>query len=147
MMTARCLGAGCAADRDSVNAASASPGRVSLTATSARYPASLAWSNGNTHGQGGGSVRRSASLALAGRASACEEAVLSTARRAVGVLAGERRTLVMGAAGSGKTTLLQWLAVRSARGDLNGPLAAFDGLVPFFIPLRRDVRRRLAKAE
>jgi hypothetical protein len=45
-MTARCLGAGWAADRDSVNAASASPGRVSLTATSARYPASLAWSNG-----------------------------------------------------------------------------------------------------
>src|ERR1035441_6581425 len=133
MMPARCLGAGCAADRDSVNAASASPGRVSLTATSARYPASLAWSNGNTHGQGGGSVRRSASMALA--------------LRAGGVLAGERRTLVMGAAGSGKTTLLQWLAVRSARGDLNGPLAAFDGLVPFFIPLRRDVRRRLAKAE
>ena len=68
-MTARCLGAGWAADRDSVNAASASPGWVSLTATSARYPASLAWSNGNTHGQGGGSVRRSWSMALAARVS------------------------------------------------------------------------------
>jgi hypothetical protein len=84
MMTARCLGAGWAADRDSVNAASASPGRVSLTATSARYPASLAWSNGNTHGQGGGSVRRSASMALAARARACEAA--SPSRRAAAKL-------------------------------------------------------------
>jgi len=80
MMTTLCLGAGWAADRDSVNAASASPGRVSLTAISARYPASSARSNGKTHGQGGGSVRRSASMAFAARARAYEAA--SPSRRA-----------------------------------------------------------------
>ena len=43
-MIARCLGAGCTAMRDSANAASASAGRSSPTATRALSPASLAWS-------------------------------------------------------------------------------------------------------
>lgn len=106
---------------------------VTLADANRRYPLSIAYLDLNV-------VRHGNSGKLGAED---KEAVLSTARRAVGVLAGERRTLVMGAAGSGKTTLLQWLAVRSARGDLNGPLAAFDGLVPFFIPLRRYVDRDL----
>ncbi|MCI3273521.1 NACHT domain-containing protein [Streptomyces cylindrosporus] len=47
------------------------------------------------------------------------------------------RVLLRGDAGSGKTTLLKWLAVASIRRTLPGAMAAWQGLVPFFLPLRR----------
>ncbi|MFC4628292.1 NACHT domain-containing protein [Promicromonospora alba] len=56
--------------------------------------------------------------------------------RAEDALAEHRRTLLLGDAGLGKTTLLQWLGVHSARGTFTGPLAAWNGRVPFLIRLR-----------
>jgi hypothetical protein len=56
--------------------------------------------------------------------------------RAEDALAGHRRTLLLGDAGLGKTTLLQWLGVHSARGTFTGPLAPWNGRVPFLIRLR-----------
>ncbi len=47
------------------------------------------------------------------------------------------RTLVRGDAGSGKTTLLDWLAVKSARQELPGPLDIWNDYVPFSVRLRR----------
>lgn len=55
------------------------------------------------------------------------------------VLAGTSRLFLRGEAGSGKTTLLQWLAVRAARQDFPDRLETWNGLVPFFIRLRRFV--------
>ena len=63
------------------------------------------------------------------------------------VLAERPRLFLRGDAGSGKTTLLQWLAVRSARGDLPGRLARANDPVPFFLPLRRWVGRALPAPE
>ncbi|HEX5119303.1 MAG TPA: NACHT domain-containing protein [Pseudonocardiaceae bacterium] len=60
-------------------------------------------------------------------------------RDSVGVeyaLSGDKRTLLRGQAGSGKTTLLQWIAVTACRGSFSGPLAAWNGKVPFMIRLR-----------
>jgi NACHT domain len=62
-------------------------------------------------------------------------------------LAGADRVLVRGDAGSGKTTLLQWLAVQSARRTFAGVLEGWNGTVPFFIQLRRYVRRGLPRPE
>jgi hypothetical protein len=64
-----------------------------------------------------------------------------------GVLAGNRRTLLMGRAGSGKTTLQRWLAVRSATGDFNGAMNQWNDTVPFFIPLRQFVEKSLPRPE
>ena len=47
-----------------------------------------------------------------------------------------QRMLLRGEAGSGKTTLLRWLAVRAARRDFSQDLRRWNGLVPFFLPLR-----------
>ncbi|WP_433295658.1 NACHT domain-containing protein [Actinoplanes sp. CA-030573] len=47
------------------------------------------------------------------------------------------RHLLVGEAGSGKTTLLHWLAVRAAQLDFAEPIAGWNGLIPFVIPLRR----------
>lgn len=55
-------------------------------------------------------------------------------------LAGCTRVLLKGLAGSGKTTLLQWLAVASARGELPGELADWQGRIPFLLPLRTLMR-------
>ncbi|WP_017626601.1 NACHT domain-containing protein [Nocardiopsis chromatogenes] len=58
-------------------------------------------------------------------------------------LAGNPRVFLRGAAGSGKTTLLHWIAVRASRGDFPPALADWNGLIPFFLPLRRYVGERL----
>lgn len=48
-----------------------------------------------------------------------------------------RRLFVRGEAGCGKTTLLQWLAVNAAHQSFPSELDHWNGLIPFFIPLRR----------
>jgi hypothetical protein len=57
------------------------------------------------------------------------------------------RTLLRGEAGSGKTTLLAWLAVNAARGAFTGPLAAWNGHVPFLVRLRSHADRPLPRPE
>lgn len=59
-----------------------------------------------------------------------------TSLRVEAALGKSRRVLIRGEAGSGKTTLLSWLAVSAARGRLTGPLAGWNGLVPFVVKLR-----------
>lgn len=61
-------------------------------------------------------------------------------------LATSNRLLVLGRAGSGKTTLLKWVAVQMANQKLEGPLADWNRLVPFFIRLRQ-VRNELPRPE
>lgn len=56
------------------------------------------------------------------------------------VLAGRNRVLLRGVAGSGKTTLVQWLAVSTARKELDERLLYLHGLVPFVLPLRTLTR-------
>ncbi|MDA2811429.1 NACHT domain-containing protein [Nocardiopsis sp. RSe5-2] len=62
-------------------------------------------------------------------------------------LAGNPRLFLRGAAGSGKTTLLHWIAVRASRCDFPAALDEWNGLVPFFLPLRRYVGERLPEPE
>jgi len=81
------------------------------------------------------------------RARDFENTVSQSVRRADTVVAGEHLVLVVGSAGSGKTTLLQWIAVRSARGDFDGPGTVLNDTVPFFIPLRRYVDGELPLPE
>jgi hypothetical protein len=57
------------------------------------------------------------------------------------------RLLVIGDAGSGKSTFLHWLAVRAARRDFSDRLNNWNGLVPFFIPLRRYASTQLPTPE
>ncbi|MTE21901.1 NACHT domain-containing protein [Streptomyces sp. TRM43335] len=54
--------------------------------------------------------------------------------------AGRDRVLLRGVAGSGKTTLVQWLAVSTARRQLDERLLYLYGLVPFVLPLRTLTR-------
>ncbi|GAB2485418.1 NACHT domain-containing protein [Nocardiopsis aegyptia] len=68
-------------------------------------------------------------------------------RRVEQVLAAHSRTFLRGPAGTGKTTLLQWAAVRACRGDFPDEMAAWDGLIPFLVPLRRYVGERLPEPE
>ncbi|MER7988931.1 NACHT domain-containing protein [Streptomyces noursei] len=56
------------------------------------------------------------------------------------VLGGRNRVLLRGVAGSGKTTLVQWLAVSTARKELDERLLYLYGLVPFVLPLRTLTR-------
>jgi formylglycine-generating enzyme required for sulfatase activity len=53
------------------------------------------------------------------------------------VVRAHPRLLIHGAAGSGKTTLGQWLAVRAAKQDQLEQAPELQGLVPFFIKMRR----------
>src|SRR5262249_26484606 len=57
------------------------------------------------------------------------------------------RTLLRGEAGSGKTTLLQWLAVTAARSGFFGPLADWNGCVPFLVRLRSYADRLLPRPQ
>jgi hypothetical protein len=50
----------------------------------------------------------------------------STAEHIEDVLEANPRIVILGRPGSGKTTVLQWLAVRAARSDFAGKLAAFN---------------------
>lgn len=63
------------------------------------------------------------------------------------VLRGHKRALIRGNAGSGKTTLLQRLAVWAAESRFPEALAAWNGSVPFFIPLRHFAHRLPAPEE
>ncbi|HKS49830.1 MAG TPA: NACHT domain-containing protein [Amycolatopsis sp.] len=67
---------------------------------------------------------------------------LASADRIEYVLPHSSRILLRGEAGSGKTTLLQWLAVRSARRQLQ-KIDGWADLEPFLIRLRRYGRTRL----
>jgi len=63
------------------------------------------------------------------------------------ILEANPRTVVLGRPGSGKTTVLQWVAVRSARSEFAGKLAAINGYIPFYIRLREYVGKRLPAPE
>ncbi|MFC5052864.1 NACHT domain-containing protein [Saccharothrix xinjiangensis] len=67
-------------------------------------------------------------------------------RRVEDLLAAHNRLFIRGEAGLGKTTLLRWIAVRSARHDFAEPLTAWNGTVPFLVPLRRYADRELPAA-
>ncbi|GHO78572.1 ATP-binding protein [Ktedonobacter sp. SOSP1-85] len=56
------------------------------------------------------------------------------------LLAESSYLLLRGDAGSGKTTLMRWIAVQAASQCFPPELASWNGLVPFFIRLRRHVR-------
>ena len=71
----------------------------------------------------------------------------SSSLRAEAALASSSRTLLRGDAGSGKTTLLQWLAVTAARGGFSGPLAEWNGSLPFLVRLRSYADRALPRPE
>jgi NACHT conflict system protein/NACHT domain-containing protein len=71
----------------------------------------------------------------------------SSSLRAEAALAESSRTLLRGDAGSGKTTLLQWLAVTAARSGFSGPLADWNGSVPFLVRLRSYADQPLPRPE
>ncbi len=71
----------------------------------------------------------------------------SSSLRAEAALAESPRTLLRGDAGSGKTTLLQWLAVTAARSGFSGPLADWNGSVPFLVRLRSYADQSLPRSE
>ncbi|MFN2496681.1 MAG: NACHT domain-containing NTPase, partial [Pseudonocardiaceae bacterium] len=71
----------------------------------------------------------------------------SSSLRAEAALAEGPRTLLRGDAGSGKTTLLQWLAVTAARSGFSGPLAGWNGCVPFLLRLRSYADRPLPQPD
>lgn len=84
-----------------------------------------------------GFERRGAMIASSrafGKAASRAESVPVTA-----MMMHSRRLFVRGEAGCGKTTLLRWLAVNAAHQSFPSELEAWNGLVPFFIPLRRFV--------
>jgi hypothetical protein len=58
-------------------------------------------------------------------------------------ISAHRRLYIRGDAGSGKTTLLRWLALKCARGEHEGPLAAWSRAVPVMVELRRFAERDL----
>ncbi|WP_410666494.1 NACHT domain-containing protein [Amycolatopsis sp. cmx-4-68] len=71
------------------------------------------------------------------------ESSYEQARRVEDHLTHGYRHLIRGEAGLGKTTLLRWIAVHCARSDFGAPLTRWNGLVPFFVPLRRYADREL----
>lgn len=63
------------------------------------------------------------------------------------VLAISRRLFIRGQAGLGKTTLLHWIAVQCARSSFERPLQDWNGVIPFFLPLRRYAEGALPTPE
>ena len=57
------------------------------------------------------------------------------------------RLIIDGRAGSGKTTILQWIAVRAACRDFQGPASQLNGYIPFFLRLREYAGRQLPTPE
>lgn len=64
-------------------------------------------------------------------------------QRVEDALGRHRRLFLRGAAGSGKTTLLSWVGVRAGREDFPEAMAAWNGHMPFMVPLRQYVDRTL----
>ncbi|GIF00662.1 NACHT domain-containing protein [Paractinoplanes rishiriensis] len=58
-------------------------------------------------------------------------------------VAEQRHVYIRGDAGSGKTTLLRWLALKCARGEHDGALAAWNRTLPIMVELRRFAERDL----
>lgn len=58
-------------------------------------------------------------------------------------IARNNRVFIRGDAGSGKTTLLRWLAVQAAKEQFQPPLDHLNGVIPFYVPLRRYVRESM----
>lgn len=117
------------------------------TLNTRRYPLSIAYISLQVRDSWRVKNERLIRSALVGDPKKKDPSVTAGVKRIEDVLPSARRLLVEGPAGSGKTTLLQWLAVRSARGDFSGDLAGWNGVVPFFIPLRRYVGRPLPEAD
>ena len=113
---------------------------ATLSQASRRYPLSVAYLNLMVAGEF--SLNRPETPMN----SAITEATASAAR-VDEVLASTRRLFIRGQAGLGKTTLLQWVAVHSARGSFTGPLTEWNGMVPFFVPLRRYAAGELPAPE
>ncbi|MDQ7907333.1 NACHT domain-containing protein [Phytohabitans sp. ZYX-F-186] len=101
---------------------------VTLSESSRRYPLSVAY------------------LSLTARAARAPGDLLG-ADQVERVLARSDRLFVRGQAGTGKTTLLHWIAVHSARGSFPERLTAWNGTVPFFLPLRRYAAAELPAPE
>jgi hypothetical protein len=101
---------------------------VTLSESSRRYPLSVAY------------------LSLTARAARRPDDLLA-ADQVERVLARSDRVFVRGQAGTGKTTLLHWIAVHSARDSFPDRLAAWNGTVPFFLPLRRYASTELPPPE
>ncbi|MER5580942.1 NACHT domain-containing protein [Streptomyces asoensis] len=68
------------------------------------------------------------------------EEIPQAVRPADRALEGHDRVLLRGVAGSGKTTLVQWLAVSTAKREMDGGLEHLYGRVPFVLPLRSLIR-------
>jgi hypothetical protein len=64
-------------------------------------------------------------------------------QRVDAALRDTRRVFLRGEPGSGKTTLLHWFAVRAARDDFPDQLRSWNGVIPFFIPLREYAEKEL----
>ncbi|WP_158850140.1 NACHT domain-containing protein [Saccharothrix deserti] len=63
-------------------------------------------------------------------------------------IAEARRVLLLGRAGAGKTTFLQWLAHVTAQSTRKGDVdSLWEGVVPFYVPLRQFADRDLPLAE
>lgn len=63
------------------------------------------------------------------------------------ILTEGKRLVIRGAAGCGKTTLLRWIAVRAASRTFGDHLEEWNGIVPFFIPLRDFVDAEFPRPE
>ena len=117
---------------------------VTLADANRRYPLSIAYIDLSVLRRPG---RREGRLVIRSGTESGDSLAGTGGLRPESVLSRTHRALVIGQAGSGKTTLLQWLGVRSALGDFSGSLTGWNDMVPFFIPLRRYVKRSLPAPE
>lgn len=97
------------------------------------YPLSVAYVSLSIHADSGRSPMPTIGLGTLYETAALLHSVTSIED----ALSATRRAFIRGEAGSGKTTLLQWLAVRAARREFDGPMYSWNDCVPLFIRLRR----------